>query len=243
VGFRQVKRYTHETLAWGDIDLPKQTMLTSGAWIWIGERALKQLQDEGVLLSPLDYGPNWLTQRDAARRRDGYRCRTCGAPERDGRQHDVHHIRPFREFEYLPGENEVHLQANALDNLITLCSRCHRRAETARRVRGALSALSYALQQLAPLYLMCDPHDLGCAVDSRSAHTGLPTITLYDRVPGGIGLSVQLFGLFGELLRAARDRVAGCGCQNGCPSCIGPVEDLTPGTKGKVLRLVDILLQ
>ena len=193
VGFRKVKRYTHETLGFEDVDMPEQTMVTSGAWLWVGEAALDQLHEEGVLLPPIDYGPNWPAQRDKARKRDRQRCRTCSAPEREDRQHDVHHIRPFREFGYVPGENEAYLQANALDNLITLCPLCHRRAETARRVRGALSGLAHALQQLAPLYLMCDPRDLGCAVESHSAHTGLPTITLYDEAQGGIGLSVQLY--------------------------------------------------
>jgi DEAD/DEAH box helicase domain-containing protein len=154
----------------------------------------------------------------------------------------VHHIRPFREFDYIRGENEAYLQANVLDNLITLCPPCHRRAETAQRVRGALAGLAYALRQLAPLHLMCDPRDLGCAVEARSAHTGLPTITIYDNVPGGTGLSVQLYELFDELLNAARDLVVGCACYSGCPSCVGPAEDLGPDVKRKVLRLVEVLL-
>jgi DEAD/DEAH box helicase domain-containing protein len=150
-------------------------------------------------------------------------------------------VRPFRDFGYVRGENQVYLQANALDNLITLCTHCHRRAETTRRVRGALGGLAHALQQLAPLYLMCDPRDLGCAVESRSGHTGLPTITLYDRVPGGIGLGVQLYELYGELLDAARDLIGNCGCQDGCPSCVGPVQDVSLDTKDKVLRLIGAL--
>ncbi len=243
VGYRQVKRYTYETLGWGELDLPEQTMVTNGAWLWVGEAVLKRLYDEGVLQAPLDYGPNWSSQRDAARQRDGYRCCTCGAPEREGRQHDVHHIRPFREFGYVFGENEAYVQANVLENLVTLCPRCHRRTETARGVRGALGGLAHALQQLAPLYLMCDPRDLGCAVESRSAHTGLPTITLFDLVPGGIGLSAQLYELVGDLLRAARDLIVECRCQSGCPSCIGPVEDVSPDTKEKVTRLVGVLLE
>jgi DEAD/DEAH box helicase domain-containing protein len=155
----------------------------------------------------------------------------------------VHHLRPFREFGYVPGENDAYIQANALDNLLTLCSRCHRRAEMANRVRGALGGLAHALRQLAPLYLMCAPGDLGCAVESRSSHTRLPTITLYDRVAGGIGLGAQLYEVFDELLRASHDLVTNCGCQVGCPSCVGPVEDLEADTKEKTLRLVEILLE
>ncbi len=242
VGYRRIKRYTHETLGWGDVDLPEQKILTSGAWLWVGGETLERLYAEGVLPTPIDYGPNWPAQRDAARRRDGYRCRTCAAPERENRQHDVHHVRPFREFGYAPGENDAHLLANALDNLMTLCSRCHHRAETAQRVRGALSGLAHTLGQLAPLYLMCDPRDLGSAVESRSAHTGGPTITMYDRAPGGVGLSVELYDLFGELLRAAHELIAGCGCESGCPSCVGPTEGMAPDAKAKTLRLIEVLL-
>jgi DEAD/DEAH box helicase domain-containing protein len=237
VGYRQIKRYTHETLSWGDIDLPPQVLETTGAWLWASQEALARLYAEGVLLAPIDYGPNWAAQRDAARQRDGYRCRACGAPERRDRQHDVHHQRPFREFGYAPGENENYLQANALENLLTLCPRCHQRAETAQRARGALSGLAHALQQLAPLYLMCDPRDLGCAVQSRQA-----TITLYDRAPGGIGLSAQLYELFDALLRAAQDLISACGCLDGCPACVGPVGDLSADTKEKTRRLIDVLL-
>jgi DEAD/DEAH box helicase domain-containing protein len=242
VGYRHIKRYTHETLAWEEVDMPELTKATTGAWLWVGETVLDQLHDEGVLLPPIDYGPNWSTQREAARQRDRCRCRTCNAPERNGRQHDVHHIRPFREFGYVPGENDAYLHANALDNLLTLCPLCHRRAETARRVRGALGGLAHALQQLSPLYLMCDPRDLGCAVEARSSHTRLPTITIYDDVPGGIGLSVQLYDLFGELLLAVRSLVADCGCHSGCPSCVGPVGDMGADTKDKVLRLTTVLM-
>jgi DEAD/DEAH box helicase domain-containing protein len=71
----------------------------------------------------------------------------------------------------------------------------------------------------------------------------MPTVTLYDQVPGGIGLSTQLYDLIDPLLRSARDLISGCGCQSGCPSCVGPVEDLSPDTKAKVLRLIDVLVE
>jgi len=96
----------------------------------------------------------------AAHVRDGHRCRQCSVPEREGRAHDVHHIRPFREFGYIRGENRNDRMANDLENLITLCPTCHQRAEAARGARSALAGLSYALRNIAPLYLMCDPRDL-----------------------------------------------------------------------------------
>lgn len=76
------------------------------------------------------YGPNWKSQKKAARNRDGYKCRNCGTKKGQKRKAlDVHHITPFREFGYIYGENDHYLQANDLTNLITLCPKCHKKAE------------------------------------------------------------------------------------------------------------------
>ena len=240
-GYRKIKRYTHEVLAWAPIDLPEQELRTIGHWVALSEELTARLQDAGVLPPPVDYGPDWSTQRDAARGRDGYRCRHCGAAERDGRQHDVHHLTPFRAFGYVPGVNDLYKLANRLENLITLCPACHRRAERARGARGALSGLAYLLRSLAPLHLMCDPGDLGSTVQARAPDTGLPTVTLYDRAPGGAGLSARLYELHGELLGAALDVVRRCPCADGCPGCVGPVGDAEPGTKALTLRLLEAI--
>jgi DEAD/DEAH box helicase domain-containing protein len=241
-GYRKIKRYTHEVLAWAPIDLPEQQLYTVGYWLALSEELTAQLQEIGVLPPPVDYGPNWPAQRNAARARDGYACRQCGAPEREGRQHDVHHITPFRVFGYVPGVNDLHELANRLENLITLCSACHRRVERARGARGALSGLAYLLQNLAPLHLMCDPGDLGPAVHTRAPETGLPTITLYDRAPGGAGLSARLYELHDELLAAALDVVRRCPCVDGCPGCVGPAGDVEPGTKALTRRLLEVII-
>jgi len=99
------------------------------------------------------------------------------------------------------------------------------------RLQGALAALSHALHNIAPLYLMCDPNDLGRVYEIRSPHTGRPTIYLYERAPGGVGLAERLFRLHDELVNAAIDLVSHCGCEWGCPSCVGPV--LEVGSSGK----------
>ena len=96
--------------------------------------------------------------------RDNYRCTQCGAPEPDGREHDVHHLTPFRTFGYVRGINEYYLVANRLENLVLVCRTCPRRLEAAVRTRSALQGLGYALHSLAPLYLMCDPEDIGLHV-------------------------------------------------------------------------------
>lgn len=76
------------------------------------------------------YGPNWDRQSRHARERDGYKCRHCGiSQEKLGRKLDVHHIVTFRSFGYIRNKNDYYLQANHLNNLITLCPHCHKQAE------------------------------------------------------------------------------------------------------------------
>ena len=70
------------------------------------------------------YGIGWYAARKEARKRDGYRCRVCGAPERPNRAHAVHHRIPRSSF--APDQLE---KANDLSNLVTLCWPCHKKVE------------------------------------------------------------------------------------------------------------------
>ncbi|HKZ70771.1 MAG TPA: DUF1998 domain-containing protein, partial [Anaerolineales bacterium] len=150
-------------------------------------------------------------------------------------------LRPFREFGYMRGQNENYTLANELDNLLTLCPSCHHKVETAQRAVSALGGLAHALGNIAPLYLMCDPRDIGSLVESKSKETGGPTITFYDQAPEGIGLSGRLYELHDELLRGALDLVRACPCADGCPACIGPVGG--EEVKGLVRRLGEALVK
>lgn len=237
-GFRKIKRYTHETLGFGEIDLPEMVLETSGYWLIFGENLAEQLFNAGVLLRPNNYGPNWQQQRQLALARDHHACRTCGAT---GGMLHVHHIRPFREFGYVPGENDHYRAANQLDNLVTLCPSCHRQAEAGQQTRSGLGGLAYVLGNLAPLYLMCDPGDIMVSAEGRSPLTGAPTIVIYESVPAGVGLSQRLFELHHGLLDAALELVRDCQCRGGCPACIGPPGEIGPDTKAVTKELLQIL--
>jgi DEAD/DEAH box helicase domain-containing protein len=248
-GYRQIRRYTHEVLGWGEVDLPEGRMETVGVWLDLGSALVERLQEEGIIRPPVDYGPDWPAQRAAALARDGYRCRHCGMPEREGHPLEVHHLVPFAAFGYVPGRNDFYRLANRLENLITLCGACHRRAERARGARSALSGLAYLLRHLAPLYVLCAPGDLESVVESRTPATGYPRVTIYDRVPGGAGLAAHLYALLtargGErpsLLEAALERVRTCPCADGCPACVGPVGEQEEGTKERTRRLLEAMI-
>ena len=239
-GYRKVRRYTNETLGFGPIDLPAMTLETTGYWLVFSEALTDKLYDLGILLRPNDYGPNWQAQRQLALVRDGHRCRTCGASGDDIVLH-VHHIRPFREYGYVPGENENYKAANQIDNLVTLCPGCHRRAEAGQQTRSALAGLGYTLGNLAPLFLMCDPSDLSVSAEALSPVTRAPTLVIYERVPAGVGFSARLYELHDTLLTAALELVSDCQCRNGCPACVGPPGDIGPDTKDVTRRLLGIL--
>ena len=239
-GYRKIKRYSHETLGYGIIDLPEITLETSGYWTIFSLELAEQLWKAGILLRPNDYGPNWQVQRQKVLERDGFCCRTCGASG-DVKLH-VHHIRPFRDYGYNPGENENYLLANQMSNLVSLCPSCHRNAEVGQQTRSALGGLAYVLRNLAPLFLMCDPGDIQVSAESISPLTKAPTVVVYERVSAGVGFSQRLYELHQELLDSALELVTDCRCREGCPACVGPPGEIGPETKHVTKQLLQHIL-
>ncbi|MDR2020008.1 MAG: DEAD/DEAH box helicase [Treponema sp.] len=91
--------------------------------------------------------------------------------------------------------------------------------------QGAASALAGAgtlIKRIAPVFLLCDPRDIGVAERVRDPHFGLPALFVYDKYPGGTGLAEALSRRAGDLFRSIRRVVERCPCKAGCPSCVGP---------------------
>lgn len=86
--------------------------------------------------------------------------------------------------------------------------------------QGMIGA-AHALKAIIPLYAMCDPADIHAVPQVKAAHNQKPTIFIYDRYPGGIGLSEKVYELMTEILSEAKKIVSHCPCKSGCPSCIG----------------------
>ena len=231
-GFQKIKWLTHERFDHTDLDLPPSVLHTSGYWLTISNKSLKKLHQLGAWSSdPNQYGHNWKIQRERARARDNYQCQICGVQEIN-RSHHVHHKSPFRTYQSFE-------MANQLENLITLCPACHRKAEAAVRVKSGLAGLAYALGNLAPLFLMCDSRDLGLSSDPKSTLSeGKPTIIIYDRAPAGIGFSKILFEIHDELIERADELILKCSCPNGCPSCVGPGGESVIGGKTETLSIL-----
>jgi DEAD/DEAH box helicase domain-containing protein len=110
----------------------------------------------------------------------------------------------------------------------------------------ALRGIGVALETVATLALMCDPRDLGTTMgdtnidegdgdDAKEAGPAIPrkvrggpqpgyspTLFLYEHVPGGIGLSERIFAQREALVAQALRLIETCGCDAGCPACVGP---------------------
>ncbi|MBW7881523.1 MAG: DEAD/DEAH box helicase [Caldilineaceae bacterium] len=204
VGYRRVKRVTHETLGVYPLTYPPRTLETSAYWLEILPETQMALERAGLWYDSInDYGPNWAEQRARVRARDRYRCVVCGAEEPAGREHDVHHKIPFRAFGYVPGLNEHYLVANSLDNLILVCRTCHRRLETAGRLQSGLDGLAYVLGNLAPLYLMCDRADLGAYVERGNAIGSKGIASNGEEAAGETALETTDVDFYGEATESA----------------------------------------
>jgi DEAD/DEAH box helicase domain-containing protein len=118
--------------------------------------------------------------------------------------------------------------------------------------RDGIFGLAFAMKQIATLMLMCASHDVGLSIKAgQGAQSGVPhpessdgdtpRIFIYDAYPGGIGFSEPLFSMQTELLERTRQLIAECPCDNGCPSCVGPVGQTGPLAKTVALRILDHL--
>jgi len=107
---------------------------------------------------------------------------------------------------------------------------------------GMILGLSHLLANVAPFYLMCDPRDLQTVPQVRGTHTGQPTIYLYDSYPGGIGLAERTFEIEDQLFSSALDLVTSCPCESGCPSCVGPVNEVGPKAKAAAATVLRQLM-
>ncbi len=130
--------------------------------------------------------------------------------------------------------------------------------------QSGMFGLLHALESIATLLLMCDARDLGTAIGERPPSPGSeieweeapdlkavkalaekeffePNLYLYDAYPGGIGFSEPLYRTYSLLLSKTRELIAACPCENGCPSCVGPVGERGERAKEAALAILSRL--
>ena len=85
---------------------------------------------------------------------------------------------------------------------------------------GAVHGLEHALLAVAPLLAGCDRGDLGSAWYAAFPDTLRPAVFVFDKTPGGVGLSERLYESREAWLGAALDLLTTCECEEGCPACL-----------------------
>ncbi len=109
--------------------------------------------------------------------------------------------------------------------------------------RGAAwHGLGALLRRVAPLFLRCQPSDLGLSTQIKSPHFERPALFLYDRVQGGVGLARLLYRAHRDVLAAAREVLGRCACRGGCPACVGPTVEVGNAGKQTAQRILAHLL-
>jgi DEAD/DEAH box helicase domain-containing protein len=84
-----------------------------------------------------------------------------------------------------------------------------------------LVGMARILRSLTPVFILCEPRDIGVSERVRDPHFSMPTIHLFDTYPGGTGLAEALSTRLFPLMKAGMERLEACPCAKGCPSCIG----------------------
>ncbi|MBZ5670946.1 MAG: DEAD/DEAH box helicase [Acidobacteriia bacterium] len=208
VGFKKIKFHTMENVGSGELTLPEQEMHTTAFWLTLPRSLMDEL--------------------------------------------------PYNSTERLDGVNGL---ANALGAIATLLVMCDARdlgtsvGENAEleisepsvdsRFRGNDDEVSRGDAARRPYVTTAVAKGDGVHISEPfSERPGRrtvvrkifePNIYLYDRYPGGVGLSEPLFRMSDSLLEKTRELIADCPCPSGCPSCVGPVGEI--GEKGKEVAL------
>jgi DEAD/DEAH box helicase domain-containing protein len=104
---------------------------------------------------------------------------------------------------------------------------------------GGLRALANILRNVVPLWVMCDPKDIRTFPQVKSPFSDKPAIYVYDNYPGGVGFSQKIFQLSKDIWKACEEIIKGCGCADGCPSCVGPKMEVGERGKQVALKLID----
>jgi DEAD/DEAH box helicase domain-containing protein len=89
---------------------------------------------------------------------------------------------------------EEEMQTRSLALLFTPDSEAGKALEKMdeQQVGEALYGAGTLIRNIAPVFLLCDPRDLGIAERVRDPHFAVPALYVYDKYPGGTGLTESL---------------------------------------------------
>ena len=105
-------------------------------------------------------------------------------------------------------------------------------------VGEALTGIANVLVEVAPFFVMCDTQDIGAVVNASCLKRD--ALFLHDRYPGGMGYARRCLDRIGEIMQTLHTVIRECGCEDGCPSCVGSalppsaMTDLDSAVRGRI---------
>jgi len=217
---------------------------------WIVERFDYQDRRAFVRKIDADYYTEADSETDVKVLRIGETTEHAGYVAHRGEVHVSTLSKAFKKIKFYTRENvgigEIHLPPEEFET--EACALVLRPELVARLgfLRGGeaacLQGIGELLQGLVPLFLRVDPGDVRVLSEVQHPHFQAPTLILYDRVPGGVGLSERVFRTHRDLLRAAVGVARRCPCTTGCPACVGPHPSLGARSKQVAIAILDGLL-
>jgi DEAD/DEAH box helicase domain-containing protein len=105
-------------------------------------------------------------------------------------------------------------------------------------VGEALIGIANVLVEVAPFFVMCDTRDIGTVVDASCL--GRDALFMHDRYPGGMGYARRCLERIDEIMQTIATVIRECGCEDGCPSCVGAavppfaMTDLDSAVRGRI---------
>jgi DEAD/DEAH box helicase domain-containing protein len=140
------------------------------------------------------------------------------------------------------GSGPIHLPEEELHTSSSWISLKDAASFSQERLEDGLIGAAQSLKSIIPLFVMCDPSDIFVVPQIKAAHNEQPTIFIYDRYPGGIGLSEKVYEQMEKILLETSAMIERCPCKAGCPSCIGTDHSLDTA-KVDTLKLLHLFLQ
>ncbi len=140
------------------------------------------------------------------------------------------------------GSGPIHLPEEELHTNATWMSIIDEVNMETERIEEGLLGMAQAIRGIVPLFVMCDPNDISVVPQVKAAHNERPTIFVYDRYPGGVGLSQKVYEQMEEILHEAYKLITGCSCEKGCPSCIG-TDHASEKIKDDSIKLLHLFIQ
>ena len=86
-------------------------------------------------------------------------------------------------------------------------------------MHAGLRGLGYATRMILPLFMTCDTLDFSHSVGS--ANSPWNAVFIFERYPHGLGFTEKAYDTLDRVLPAVLAHVGACGCDEGCPCCVG----------------------